>query len=107
MHLCAKEKGMKKVSKEKARDYKDINGYYSAVKKCPIINPIDYEFLLENRKLSKKDVKEFLSKPVDVTKSKKFTKRQFIRWVIDCVQRCDKHPTLKDYYHFENLISSY
>ncbi len=107
MHLCAEERGMKKVSKKKTKDYKDINGYYSAVKKCPVINPIDYEFLIENYKLSKKDIKSFLSKPVDNSENNAFTNQQFIKWIIDFVQRCDRHPTLKDYYDFENIISSY
>ena len=95
---------IKMVSHTKDRN---LEGYYKAVKKCSIINPIDYDFLFENYKLTKKDMKLFLSKPVYVENSSKFTDKQFTRWVIESVQRCDKHPTLKDYYSFENLISSY
>jgi hypothetical protein len=101
---------MKNVKKEKTnchKDNDDVNSYYITVKSGQFINPNDYEFLSENYKLSKKDLEYFLSKPVEADQSKNFTSKQCLNWVTDFAHRCKRYPTLKDYYAFEGLISSY
>lgn len=86
-----------------------FNSIYDSMKKKRAIDVHDYIFLAETCDLSKKDKSLFRSKVLTVegAGNGKYTDNQYFSWYSDFIARMGRIPLLKDYFEFEDLISSY
>lgn len=85
------------------------NSYYESMITDSVITVQDFEFIKENCKLSKSDIKLFLSKKIDVEFMSKDDKKikKCNLWYEEFIKRVGRLPKLNDYYDFENIIESF